>query len=64
MAMGNGARFSNLRTDHHARQRFCCQRSPARLFSLIVVIADHRGWTSGPPFVMAVNIGVLGRHMP
>ena len=43
MAMGNGARFSNLRTDYHAGQRFCCRRSQARHFLLIVIVAGHRG---------------------
>jgi hypothetical protein len=32
----------------------------SRVFPLIVVIvADHRGPASGPPFVKAMNIGVL-----
>jgi hypothetical protein len=59
MAMGNGARFSNLRTDYHAGQRFCCRRSQARHFLLIVIVAGHRGPASGPQFVKADNIGVL-----
>jgi hypothetical protein len=63
MAMGNGARFSNLRTDHYARQRFCCRRSQARLFPLIVVVVDLCGPASGPQFVKVVNIGVLDDHM-
>jgi hypothetical protein len=59
MAMGNGARFSNLRTDHYARQRFCCRRSQARLFPLIGVVVDLCGPASGPQFIKADNIGVL-----
>ena len=68
MAMGNGARFSNLRTDHYVRQRFCCRPSQARLFPLIVVVVvDLCGPASGPPFVKFVHLSfreqVVDRHI-